>query len=98
MLCDVPCSGDGTLRKSKDIWNKWRPGHALALHEIQLRILVRGLQLLEVGGTLSYSTCSLNVIENESIVGAVLNAFGDALEVVDCSDMLPEVQRDAGLT
>lgn len=23
ILCDVPCSGDGTLRKNPDIWNKW---------------------------------------------------------------------------
>lgn len=23
VLCDVPCSGDGTLRKAPDIWRKW---------------------------------------------------------------------------
>lgn len=23
VLCDVPCSGDGTLRKAPDIWKKW---------------------------------------------------------------------------
>jgi multisite-specific tRNA:(cytosine-C5)-methyltransferase len=23
ILCDVPCSGDGTLRKAPDIWRKW---------------------------------------------------------------------------
>ena len=23
VLCDVPCSGDGTLRKSPDLWRRW---------------------------------------------------------------------------
>jgi multisite-specific tRNA:(cytosine-C5)-methyltransferase len=23
VLCDVPCSGDGTLRKAPDMWRKW---------------------------------------------------------------------------
>lgn len=23
VLCDVPCSGDGTLRKAPDMWKKW---------------------------------------------------------------------------
>lgn len=27
VLCDVPCSGDGTLRKAPDIWRKWYPLH-----------------------------------------------------------------------
>lgn len=32
ILCDVPCSGDGTLRKNPDIWMKWTPANALNLH------------------------------------------------------------------
>lgn len=32
ILCDAPCSGDGTLRKNPDIWTKWSPGNANNLH------------------------------------------------------------------
>lgn len=32
ILCDVPCSGDGTLRKNADIWLKWSPGNGNNLH------------------------------------------------------------------
>lgn len=32
ILCDAPCSGDGTLRKNADIWTKWSPGNANNLH------------------------------------------------------------------
>ena len=32
ILCDVPCSGDGTLRKNGDLWARWSPWMALSLH------------------------------------------------------------------
>ena len=50
ILCDVPCSGDGTLRKNADIWPKWSAGTSTNLHGIQWRILKRGMELLEIGG------------------------------------------------
>jgi multisite-specific tRNA:(cytosine-C5)-methyltransferase len=65
VLCDVPCSGDGTLRKSHSTLTKWHWNHGLGLHILQLQLLKRGLELVKVGGFLVYSTCSLNPIENE---------------------------------
>ena len=50
VLCDVPCSGDGTLRKNPDIWDSWQPRFSASLHPLQLAILTRGLQLLRPGG------------------------------------------------
>ena len=32
VLCDVPCSGDGTIRKNNDIWVKWDVCNSLYLH------------------------------------------------------------------
>lgn len=32
VLCDVPCSGDGTLRKTPYIWRSWTPRDGLCLH------------------------------------------------------------------
>lgn len=32
ILCDVPCSGDGTLRKNPLIWRTWNPNNAMGLH------------------------------------------------------------------
>ena len=34
IICDVPCSGDGTLRKNPQIWNEWRPEFAIGLHAL----------------------------------------------------------------
>jgi len=45
------------------------------MFRIQYRILKRGLELLNIGGRLVYSTCSFNPIENEAVVQRVLSEF-----------------------
>eukprot|EP00056_Hartaetosiga_gracilis_P010119 m.148523 g.148523 ORF g.148523 m.148523 type:complete len:173 (+) comp13258_c0_seq18:375-893(+) len=72
IVCDVPCCGDGTLRKSPDMWRRWHPGFAIGLHTLQIQIAMRGLSLLKVGGILTYSTCTFNPIEDEAVVAALL--------------------------
>ena len=76
VLCDVPCSGDGTLRKNPDIWTHWQPRFSASLHPLQLSILRRGLALLKPGGLLVYSTCSLSPVEGEAVVAAALRSEG----------------------
>ncbi len=97
VLADVPCSGDGTLRKAPDIWHRWSPHGGLSLHPLQLRILLRSLQLLKVGGIIVYSTCSLNPIENEAVVAAALQICQGSLEVLDASHIAPSLVRSPGL-
>ena len=38
ILCDVPCSGDGTMRKSPDIWRRWTATNGLGLHPLQVSL------------------------------------------------------------
>lgn len=75
VLCDVPCSGDGTCRKDKHILPMWKPNTGNELHSLQLRILMRALKLVKVGGIVCYSTCTLNPIEDEAVVAAALAAI-----------------------
>ncbi|KAI1152074.1 S-adenosyl-L-methionine-dependent methyltransferase [Nemania diffusa] len=99
ILADVPCSGDGTLRKNIDLWKNWQPGNALGLHATQARILVRALQLLKVGGRVVFSTCSMNPVENESVVVSAIERCGgpDVVEIIDCKDRLPLLKRYPGM-
>ncbi|KAJ2750508.1 tRNA (cytosine-5-)-methyltransferase ncl1, partial [Coemansia nantahalensis] len=97
ILCDVPCSGDGTTRKNVRVWETWRPDDAHSLNPLQSKILQRAAYLLKTGGRLVYSTCSLNPIENEAVVAHVLDHFEGALQLVDVSDQLPALRRRPGL-
>ena len=97
IICDVPCSGDGTLRKNPQIWSEWRPEFAMGLHQLQLRIAQRGAALLKVGGYMVYSTCSFNPVENEAVVAELVRRCGGALEIVDASDRVADLKRRPGM-
>ncbi|KAK6588206.1 hypothetical protein RS030_6907 [Cryptosporidium xiaoi] len=79
ILADVPCSSDGTMRKNGDILKNWKLEKALHLHKKQLSILSRAYRLLDEYGKLVYSTCSLNPIENEAVISALLQKYDDAV-------------------
>jgi len=77
ILADVPCSGDGTLRKvSSTEWQKWNVKQHLSLHKLQVRLLQRSLELVKKGGRVVYSTCSLDPLENEAVVAAAITNMG----------------------
>ncbi|EOA28565.1 hypothetical protein CARUB_v10024783mg [Capsella rubella] len=97
VLCDVPCSGDGTLRKAPDIWRKWNSGMGNGLHSLQIILAMRGLSLLKVGGKMIYSTCSMNPVEDEAVVAEILRRCGETVELLDVSDKLPGLIRRPGL-
>ncbi|XP_038990156.1 RNA cytosine-C(5)-methyltransferase NSUN2-like isoform X4 [Phoenix dactylifera] len=97
VLCDVPCSGDGTLRKAPDIWRKWNAGMGNGIHRLQVEIAMRGIALLKVGGRMVYSTCSMNPVEDEAVVAEILRRSGGSVELVDVSSELPELIRRPGL-
>ena len=67
VLCDVPCSGLGVLRRKPEI--RYKPLDSFArLPEVQLRILENASGYLKPGGTLVFSTCTVSKDENEAVV------------------------------
>ena len=71
ILCDVPCSGLGVIAKKPDIKYKNREDIE-RLPALQKAILETSARYLKEGGTLVYSTCTLNPAENKNIVWAFL--------------------------
>ena len=76
ILCDVPCSGLGVIAKKPDIRRK-REEDIERLPEIQAQILRESARHLKKGGTLVYSTCTLNPKENKEVVEAFLAENAD---------------------
>lgn len=66
VLCDVPCSGLGIIRRKPEIRFK-KQAEIDNLSEIQYRILCNATKYLKSGGRLVYSTCTLNPKENNEI-------------------------------
>jgi 16S rRNA C967 or C1407 C5-methylase (RsmB/RsmF family) len=71
ILCDVPCSGDGTMRKAPDIWRRWSVNNGNGLHNMQLRIALHAVRLLKVCGLVCL--CS---------VGSLMHPFAVCLLVL----------------
>ena len=76
ILCDVPCSGTGTLARNPEIRHRMRPEDLARQAARQRAILGGALRRLAPGGRLVYSTCSLEPEENERVVEAAASEAG----------------------
>jgi 16S rRNA (cytosine967-C5)-methyltransferase len=72
ILCDVPCSGTGTLSRNPEIRHRLTPPDLSRHASRQQKILAAALERLAPGGRLLYSTCSLEPEECEQVVAEVL--------------------------
>ncbi len=68
VLIDAPCSNTGVMRRRVDLRWRIRPEEIDRLRAAQLRLLAAGADQLKSGGTLIYSTCSLEPEENGEVV------------------------------
>jgi tRNA (cytosine34-C5)-methyltransferase len=98
VLCDVMCSGDGTLRKSLDMWPRWSTLQGANLHHSQSRVLQRGMASCKEGGIVVYSTCSLNPVEDEAVVSNCLAQSKGTFELMDLAPLLPGLIASPGMT
>ena len=71
ILVDAPCSNTGVIRRRIDV--RWRldPDEFKSMQEKQVAILKKIAPLLRSGGSLVYSTCSIESEENEGVVERV---------------------------
>ena len=76
LLCDLPCSGLGVIGRKRDIKYHVSGKQLEELHELQKEILTNVVQYLKEGGTLIYSTCTINRGENEEIAEFIENELG----------------------
>jgi len=82
IAADVPCSGEGMMRKDDEAVAQWSPELVEQCAQRQREILMDVWQALRPGGMLIYSTCTYNRQENEEIADFIVNELGaDSLAV-----------------
>ena len=81
VLVDAPCTGSATTRKNPDVWRRWRPSAGLELHKLQVSLLNRAIDVVRPGGTVVYSTCSIDPVENEAVIARILENRDDIVSV-----------------
>lgn len=91
ILCDVPCSGLGVIRRKPEIKYKSRDDFE-RLPDVQYDILCTSSEYLKVGGELVYSTCTLSKAENDEVIDKFLNEHKDFEKV----NILPEYEKPFG--
>lgn len=83
ILLDAPCSGIGTIRKSPGTLQIYNVNMIKKLANVQRKLITNAWSLLQPGGTLVYSTCTLEPEENEGIISyALTNLPGARIEPI----------------
>ncbi len=87
VIMDVPCSGLGIMGKKRDIKYNVSPESMESLYELQKDILLNSWEYVKKGGTLLYSTCTINPAENREMVDWITENL--PFEPVDIRDRMP---------
>jgi tRNA (cytosine49-C5)-methyltransferase len=78
ILVDAPCSGTGTIRKSLKTLRIWNANMVKRISGIQKQLIETGFNNLKTGGTLVYSTCTLEPEEDEAVINNLLSKYDNA--------------------
>lgn len=94
ILCDVPCSGLGVIRRKPEIKYNALPD-LKELQDIQLSIVKNALRYLKKGGKILYSTCTLRREENEKLVISLKKEY-NGLKLVTEHTFMPHKDNTDG--
>jgi 16S rRNA (cytosine967-C5)-methyltransferase len=88
ILVDAPCTNTGVMRRRVDLRWRLNPRDFSQMPAEQGAILRATIPRLKAGGTLVYSTCSIEPEENEEVVRAIVTEFPD-LRLIEQRSILP---------
>ncbi|WP_406671647.1 16S rRNA (cytosine(1407)-C(5))-methyltransferase RsmF [Raoultella terrigena] len=93
ILLDAPCSGEGVVRKDPEALKNWSPESNQQIAATQRELIDSAFHALQPGGTLVYSTCTLNREENEDVVQWLLARYPQAVETLPLGSLFPQASE-----
>lgn len=93
ILLDAPCSGEGVVRKDPDALKNWSVESNLEIAATQRELIESAFHALRPGGTLVYSTCTLNRDENEDVCLWLKAQYPDAVEFLPLNDLFASARE-----
>ena len=95
VLVDAPCSGLGVVRRKPEIKYKEQTQEGELLPRKQLAILSASSQYVKPGGTLLYSTCTINPYENQRVISEFLKKNSN-FKKEEAIQLLPHINGTDG--
>lgn len=93
ILLDAPCSGEGVVRKDPDALKNWSVESNLDIAATQRELIDSAFHALRPGGTLVYSTCTLNRDENEDVCLWLKAQYPDAVEFLPLGELFSSAKE-----
>lgn len=95
ILLDAPCSGEGVIRKDADALRNWTLESTQTIAATQRDLIDSAFHALKPGGTLIYSTCTLNKLENQQVISWLCQRYPDAVAIDSLADLFPGAEKAA---
>jgi 16S rRNA (cytosine1407-C5)-methyltransferase len=96
VLLDAPCSGEGTTFRDSSVIDHWHEKNIDRIAKLQKQLFETAEAIVKPGGFLSYSTCTLNVMENEEVLDSRLQTEAPQLTELFRKRFWPHIEHTGG--
>jgi 16S rRNA (cytosine1407-C5)-methyltransferase len=96
VLLDAPCSGEGTAFRDSSVIDHWNEKNIDRIAKLQKQLFETAEAIVKPGGFLSYSTCTLNVMENEEVLDSRLQTEAPQLTELFRKRFWPHIEHTGG--
>ncbi len=96
ILLDAPCSGEGTLYKWTDATKHWHIKNIKTIARLQEKLIHAAIIALKVWWEMVYSTCSMNLLENEGVLNSLREKFNNNIEIFYEKRFWPHIDNTGG--